>query len=105
MYFNLQEIYDGVPTAPKDGNKRHGGRKMMQFKRLLGMVLVKEEGNINGGDNHVEKNKISGEGILNHHVECSRRNMSPRRLKAKMTDFIAFNADYHVPEPHPPKNN
>ncbi|PON36165.1 hypothetical protein PanWU01x14_330540 [Parasponia andersonii] len=94
-----KEIYYGVPTSP-----RHGGSKMKQLKRLLGMVLVKEEG-IDGGDNHTNKNNISGEGILNH-VERSRRiTMSPRRLKAKMADFIAFNADYHVPRPHPPKNN
>ncbi|PON84348.1 hypothetical protein TorRG33x02_198080 [Trema orientale] len=99
-----KEIYDGVPTSPEDGNKRHGGSKMKQLKRLLGMVLVKEEG-IDGGDNHTNKNNISGEGILNH-VECNRRiTRSPRRLKAKMADFIAFNADYHVPRPHPPKNN
>lgn len=81
----LQKTYNGVPTMADAGSKRHcGGRKMM-VERVLPMVEDQE-----------------------HFVgDCNLKSTSTRRrrLKAKMTDFRAFNADYHVPRPHPPKNN
>ncbi|EXB28902.1 hypothetical protein L484_012661 [Morus notabilis] len=90
-----KETYNGVPTMADVGNNRHGGRKMM-VERVLPMV---EEEHFVGDCDIREK------GILN--VKCNLKSTSTRRrrLKAKMADFIAFNADYHVPRPHPPKNN
>ena len=78
---------------------------MIRFKRHLGRVPVKEESIDRENHNPSKEKNILGEGILNHHKECNRSIMNHRLLKAKMADFIAFNADYNVPRPHPPKNN
>ncbi|KAF3437995.1 hypothetical protein FNV43_RR20751 [Rhamnella rubrinervis] len=107
-----KEIYNGVPAmADNDvGKPRIGGRKM-RLKRLMGMV---EEEGIEGRDS-----KTSGEPVVNgkshrmnkgiSEIESKVRHTSSstrgRGLKVKMSGFIAFNADYHVPKPHPPKNN
>lgn len=61
-----------------------------------------EEAQISGAEHFVGSCNNRGKGILNVEHDKTTR---PRRLKAKMADFIAFNADYHVPRPHPPKNN
>ncbi|EXC44577.1 hypothetical protein L484_000211 [Morus notabilis] len=89
-----KKTYNGVQTMADVGNKRRRGRKMM-VERVLPML---EEEHFVGDYEHFYR-------ILN--VKCNLKSTSTRRrrLKAKMTDFRAFNADYHVPRPHPPKNN
>ncbi|KAM1477991.1 hypothetical protein TB2_039204 [Malus domestica] len=80
-----KEIYDGVPTAVKEvEGTRILGRKMVP-ERNLGMV--REE-------------------VLKSNGERRLRSTSSRgHMKVKIAGFIPFNADYHVPKPHPPKNN
>ncbi|XP_060968776.1 uncharacterized protein LOC133036262 [Cannabis sativa] len=90
MHFQKEIIFNnGVPSAPDDhefGNKMNGGRKMMiQSKKHMELVFLDEE---------------DRQGILKPKISTSHR-----RLKAKRADVIAFNSDYHVPRPHPPKNN
>lgn len=63
---------------------RIGGRKMMP-ERNLGMV--KEEVLKSNGKRSLRSSSSSG------------------RVKVKISGFIPFSADYHVPKPHPPKNN
>ncbi|KAM1740268.1 hypothetical protein FF2_015466 [Malus domestica] len=80
-----KEIHDGVPAAVEEAeDTRIGGRKMMP-ERNLGMVKVKVL-------------KSNGERRL-------RSASSSGRVKVKLPGFIPFDADYHVPKPHPPKNN
>ncbi|KAM1026343.1 hypothetical protein ACFX2C_039366 [Malus domestica] len=80
-----KEIYDGVPTAVKEvEGTRILGRKMVP-ERNLGMV--REE-------------------VLKSNGERRLRSASSRgHVMVKIAGFIPFNADYHVPKPHPPKNN
>lgn len=49
----------------------------------------------------------SGKGILNVNGKLRNRNAHThhRHGNPKKPDFAAFNADYHVPRPHPPKHN
>ncbi|XP_040366475.1 uncharacterized protein LOC121050479 [Rosa chinensis] len=97
-------------------NRRFLGRKMM-FKRILGMVK-EEAGYLNGGQSSKSIATSSGsahpvKNSININVRPQRlRNISRghphtrRRVKVKIAgNFIPLNADYHVPRPHPPKNN
>lgn len=81
----FQEIYDGIPAAVEEvEDTRILGRKMVP-ERNLGMVR--------------------GE-VLKSNGERRLRSTSSRgHVKVKIAGFIPFNADYHVPKPHPPKNN
>ncbi|ONI08989.1 hypothetical protein PRUPE_5G210900 [Prunus persica] len=85
-----KEIYDGVPAAMDEVECTRiiGGRKMSMPKRISGMI--NEEGFNNIGR---ERRFIRS--------TSSRR----PRMKFKIEGFIPLNADYHVPKPHPPKNN
>lgn len=101
----LQEIFgNGVPAAEVKST-RVGGRKMM-LKAALGKEMVEAESGY-GGSHFVGNCNHKGKGMLN--VEGKFSNRSPDHghpaVKVKMGGFIAFNADYHVPKPHPPKNN
>ncbi|KAK0587333.1 hypothetical protein LWI29_021107 [Acer saccharum] len=89
------EKLDGVPSAAEDENSKLGGRKM-----IVKEMIQEEDSAIISGAAHQYRRK----GILN--VECKLRNRttSPSK-KVKMGGFTAFNADYHVPKSHPPKNN
>ncbi|TQD72165.1 hypothetical protein C1H46_042305 [Malus baccata] len=79
-----KEIYDGVPAAVKEvEDTRILGRKMVP-ERNLGMV--REE-------------------VLKSNGERRLRSTSRGHVKVKIAGFIPFNADYHFPKPHPPKNN
>lgn len=82
------------------------GRKMMlnrkegidqdRYSRTSGVLV--SEGN---GQSHRRNKVISKMKSKLRYYKSGRR----RGLKVKMSGFIAFNADYHVPKPHPPKNN
>lgn len=97
--------------ADNDVGNPIGGKKMM-LKRLLEMV---EEEGIEGRDSRTSgesvvmtgKDHRRNKGISEIEGKLLRYTSSTRRrgLKAKMSGLIAFNADYHVPKPHPPKNN
>ncbi|KAJ9140594.1 hypothetical protein P3X46_031226 [Hevea brasiliensis] len=105
------EISDGVPVAIAEvSNTRLRGRKMMLMKRVLREKmkeepLNKENSKISGAAHFVGNcNLRSGKGILNGKCKLtSDRRSNP--LKDKRVRFTAFSADYHVPKPHPPKNN
>lgn len=71
----------------------------MMIKKLLGSVKEEDRKTIGSIRN------CNTEGKVISKVERKLRNESRRRLKVNMSGFIAFNADYHVPKPHPPKNN
>ena len=78
------------------------------IKRVLG--IVKEEGlkgedskNIKGAVPSVGNCNHEGKGVLN--VNSKLRKRGPKPVDVKMAGFVAFNADYHVPRSHPPKNN
>ncbi|KAM3703358.1 hypothetical protein ACJW30_04G090500 [Castanea mollissima] len=102
-----KETYDGVSAPAEVGDARLIGRKMM-IKRVLG--IVKEEGlkgedskNIKGAVPSVGNCNHEGKGVLNEN--CKLRKRGPKPMDVKMAGFVAFNADYHVPRSHPPKNN
>uniref|UniRef100_A0A2N9F4J5 BURP domain-containing protein n=1 Tax=Fagus sylvatica TaxID=28930 RepID=A0A2N9F4J5_FAGSY len=101
-----EEIYDGVPVPAEVGNAKLRGRKMM-IKRALGMVkeesLIGDNSKIKGAAHSVVNCNHEGKGVLN--VNCKLRKRGPKPMGVKMAGFVAFNADYHVPKSHPPKNN
>ncbi|PQM39046.1 hypothetical protein Pyn_23422 [Prunus yedoensis var. nudiflora] len=82
-----KEIYDGVPAAMDEVERTRiiGGRKMSMPE------MINEEGFNNIGR---ERRFIR-----------STSNLRRRQMKVKIDGFIPLNADYHVPKPHPPKNN
>jgi hypothetical protein len=73
--FDYQEIDGGVPAPAQLVRTRLGGRKMM----------IKGEG-LKGDDSKIEGS-------------------AQYSMDVKIAGFAALNADYHVPKPHPPKNN
>ncbi|KAF5468860.1 hypothetical protein F2P56_012973 [Juglans regia] len=100
---NVEEkIYGGVPAEAEYVGKGLGSGRKMMIKRDMGMV--KDEG-LKGDDLKIKGSAASYVGIQN--VNCKLRIKAVPRPKddVKMAGFVAFNADYHVPKPHPPKNN
>ncbi|CAK9147892.1 unnamed protein product [Ilex paraguariensis] len=104
-----KEIFGAVPTEAEDRNEKLTGRKMM-LKRVLGKEMVTKEVMNNGqaskssGATHSAGNCGHKEkGKLN--VQRKLSDISTHNVKIKMDNFMAFNADYNVPRPHPPKNN
>lgn len=82
----------------------------MVIKRVL--EIVKEEG-LKGEDSKNIKGAVvpsvgncnhEGKGVLNENCKLRKRGPKPA-VDVKMAGFVAFNADYHVPRSHPPKNN
>lgn len=73
-------------------------------------MMIKEEG-LKGDDSKIEGSAQysvgncthGSKGILN--VSRKLRKSGPRAMDVKIAGFEALNADYHVPKPHPPKNN
>lgn len=104
-----QEILGNGVLAAEVKNTRPGGRKMM-LTRALGKEMVEGEGGygeasqISGAAHFVGNYNHKRRGMLNVEGKFSNRSPHPA-VKVKMGGFIAFNADYHVPRAHPPKNN
>lgn len=105
-----QEIFgNGVPAA-EVRNTRLGGRKMM-LKRTMGRKMVEADAGCRGasqisGAFLVAENSTDHKGKRKLKGESKFSNRSPHPVvKVKVGGFVAFNADYHVPKPHPPKNN
>lgn len=75
----------------------------MMNKRDMGMV--KEEEGLKGDELKIKVTVANSVGV--HNVNCKLLVRAvPRSMDdVKMAGFVAFNADYHVPKPHPPKNN
>lgn len=106
----MQVYHDGVPTAAEVEKTKLGGRKMMVSKKSKRKENMKEgassekDSTISGATHSAGHCNRRRRGILN--VECKLRNRKPRTdRKFKMAGFTAFNADYHVPKSHPPRNN
>ncbi|KAI3867356.1 hypothetical protein MKX03_036483 [Papaver bracteatum] len=124
-----QEFFDGVPTAAatavtSKSIKKLGGRKMlldadnekeMKTKHEDAQIKdgeVKSAAKISGAkhssigkcDDEQKGNK--GDEMMNV-LECNKlmttddRSLTP----VKVNGIISLSADYHVPKPHPPKNN
>ncbi|GLT55013.1 hypothetical protein SLA2020_281670 [Shorea laevis] len=88
MNVDVEEEIDGGVASTAQVRTRLGGRKMM----------------IEGAAQYCVGNcRRGGKGILN--VSRKLRKSGPRAMDVKMAGFEAINADYHVPKPHPPKNN
>jgi hypothetical protein len=98
--FDYQEIDGGVPAPAQLVRTRLGGRKMM----IKGEGLKGDDSKIEGSAQYSVGNCTDGaKGILN--VSRKVRKSGPRAMDVKIAGFAALNADYHVPKPHPPKNN
>ncbi|KAI3970772.1 hypothetical protein MKX01_024419 [Papaver californicum] len=126
-----QEFFDSVPTAASasvtsKSSKKIGGRKMlldadnekeMKMKHentQLKDEEVKSAAKISGAkhssigkcDDEQKGNK--GDELMNA-LECNKmmttndRSLAP--VKVNVGGIISLSADYHVPKPHPPKNN
>ncbi|KAG8639014.1 uncharacterized protein LOC110600157 [Manihot esculenta] len=105
------EISYGVPAAMAElSDTRLRGRKMKLTRmglqeKMKEESLNKEDLEFSGAAHFVGNcDHRTGKRILNG--KCKR--MSGRRsnpLKDKRARFTDFSADYHVPRPHPPKNN
>lgn len=81
------------------------------LKRIL-LGMVKAEVDLNGGQ--FSKSTTTSSGSSSRNSMNTKNNVGPQRLRnissrahrrVKVTTFIPLNADYHVPKPHPPKNN
>ncbi|MCL7028833.1 hypothetical protein MKW94_008869 [Papaver nudicaule] len=124
-----QEFFDGVPTAAagtSKSSKKLGGRKMLldadnekEVKMKHGNTQLKDEevksaAKISGAkhssigkcDDEQKGNK--GDELMNV-LDCNKlmttndRSLTP--VKVNVGGIISFSADYHIPIPHPPKNN
>ena len=71
---------------------------------MLKREMVEAEAGGYGGAHFAGNCKHKGKGMLNVEGKFSNRSPHPA-VKVRMGGFIAFSADYHVPKPHPPKNN
>ncbi|KAG7944340.1 hypothetical protein I3843_15G095100 [Carya illinoinensis] len=101
---NVEEkIYGGVPAEAEVLGKGLGSGRKMMIKRDMG--LVKDEG-LKGDDLTIKGTAANSVGIQNRSCKLRIRAVPrPMDRDVKMAGFVAFNADYHVPKPHPPKNN
>lgn len=98
-----QKIYGGVPAEAEVLGKGLGSGRKMMIKRDMG--LVKDEG-LKGDDLTIKGTAANSVGIQNRSCKLRIRAVPrPMDRDVKMAGFVAFNADYHVPKPHPPKNN
>ncbi|KAL5723381.1 hypothetical protein ACHQM5_006788 [Ranunculus cassubicifolius] len=82
--FQQGRLLDGVPRVGVVSKHRLGGRKMAA-------ELKKYELDVVNGD-ATTKTTSGGRSLL------------PVKFK-EVQGFVPFTADYHVPKPHPPKNN
>ncbi|KAJ7956526.1 hypothetical protein O6P43_022955 [Quillaja saponaria] len=101
MNVDDEVVYDGVPAVAEAGNTmRLGGRKIMSQRVLKEGKYYEHLINVVEDSN---SKKISSTGAAPH---SGRRRGHRRRVNhVQMAGFVAINADYHVPKPHPPKNN
>ncbi|PON58056.1 hypothetical protein PanWU01x14_169870 [Parasponia andersonii] len=88
------------------------GRKMMKFKELMRMEIVKEGpkiGGISGATCSDGSNCVLDQGKRDFSVECKLRDYQKRdgtsAKKVTTSGFVAFSADYHGPKRHPPRHN
>lgn len=109
MLINYQELEDGVgeTTAAAVANNKIRGRKM-------GANIVKRpdiKGDIEGTSKMSSANQVTGKdgakgnkGVMN---VGNKRNVGQfsEEVNDHKAGFVAFNADYHAPRHHPPKNN
>ncbi|GMI87545.1 hypothetical protein HRI_002423800 [Hibiscus trionum] len=91
---NQDSNHKTAPTVKElvnDANKNWviRGRKMVQMKKLTATKLSKCGGN--GGE--------SNSGCEQMSIDLS------DEADDHQSGFVAFNADYHAPRHHPPKNN
>lgn len=82
------------------------------LKRIL-LGMVKAEVDLNGGQ-FSKSATASSVSSSSRNSMNTKNNVAPQRLRnissrahrrVKVKTFIPLNADYHVPKPHPPKNN
>lgn len=85
-----QENFDVAPNAAGANNGRLGGRKMMEKREEAMKGLAP---------------KNSGANCFDGNCKLGARSSSTQPVKGEREGFMAFNADYNVPRPHPPKNN
>ncbi|KAG4165761.1 hypothetical protein ERO13_A13G088845v2 [Gossypium hirsutum] len=121
-----QAIQDGIPdsnhmTVPtrkgllKGGNEHAAsvtaainkkwlrGRKMVQMKKLNDVENMSGAFGLGGSTSKLSK---CGNNNNNNNKGCDQITVNlPDEVDEHRSGFVAFNADYHTPRHHPPKNN
>ncbi|KAF8037489.1 hypothetical protein BT93_B0399 [Corymbia citriodora subsp. variegata] len=119
-----KELHDHNPSTAELVRDIDGGieERKLKSRKFLGQSTAKEvvssmqmssesassssSPSSTGAENYFGKSSLR-RGKRMSAIDCeSTRIRSPRRsVRVKMGGFVAFNADYHVPKPHPPRNN
>ncbi|GAA0183040.1 hypothetical protein LIER_42332 [Lithospermum erythrorhizon] len=94
----ITKMESDVPTRTWDGFSFN--RKMMM--KLEQVLYTHEASNVSGATNSAEKSRFEVKQKLKTKSKLMSTNAHSNVI---LGNFMVFNADYHVPRPHPPKNN
>lgn len=100
----------GIPSAKEvKEHARASGRKLKIRK------VISQDSTAKGSESYIgEASKVSGASVdsaAGSKDVASRNKVTPgskgqsRLVRVKTGRYVPFSADYHVPRPHPPKNN
>ncbi|XVE78595.1 hypothetical protein DITRI_Ditri13aG0158600 [Diplodiscus trichospermus] len=85
------------------GGRKMGGHERKETDGKQGLEMLVEASKNSGAKRYDRKCDFQGKGDFN--VKCKSGNEISGIPKVETADFVAFGADYHGPNRHPPRHN
>ncbi|XP_059650329.1 protein GOLVEN 7 [Cornus florida] len=94
-------------NASREDNAISTGTLLRGRKMVINNVMKLEKVEENAATSKIssEKQRVQEVVDLNGRGEQSVRSLLSKEVEDVAAGFVAFSADYHTPEHHPPKNN